>query len=330
MSTFSAASLQNTAPDPTRHVNYSQGMVLGVDDFIQEFAYLNGRGQWLARDLLGYGTLCGLQVFVKTDADGPVVHVTAGTAVNPRGQLIRVPLEQCANLKKWLAVKTNQQALAATSALPPAKLYVVLCYRACPTDDVPIPGEPCRSEEELSAPSRWTDDFKLELRTEPPDQCEEEAVRAFTKWLNAHLEIGEYASMPLDDFKNAIRNAAQPLSSPPCPSPEFAFESPPAMLVINTADANRYLRAAFLVWVTELRPRWRARLLPSEVGCSSAATGQETVNAWECVLLAELDFSATPEWEIAGSVTVNEDQRPYLLHLRMQQEWLLRKGVYQE
>jgi len=29
--------------DPSKHVNYTFGMLLGVDDFKQEFAYLSGR-----------------------------------------------------------------------------------------------------------------------------------------------------------------------------------------------------------------------------------------------------------------------------------------------
>ena len=28
--------------DLTKHVNYTSGMILGVDDFTQEFAYLSG------------------------------------------------------------------------------------------------------------------------------------------------------------------------------------------------------------------------------------------------------------------------------------------------
>ena len=31
------------APDPAKHMNYTQGMVLGVEDFTQEFVGLHGR-----------------------------------------------------------------------------------------------------------------------------------------------------------------------------------------------------------------------------------------------------------------------------------------------
>ena len=53
--------------DPSKHVNYSFGMVLGVDDFTQEFAYHAGRDQWMMRDAVGYGTLSGLAVTVGRD-----------------------------------------------------------------------------------------------------------------------------------------------------------------------------------------------------------------------------------------------------------------------
>ena len=67
-----ATALDTVDFDPTQHVNYAKGMVLGVDDFRQEFAYLSGRDQWLVRDAIGYGTASGLHVFVESDgADGP-------------------------------------------------------------------------------------------------------------------------------------------------------------------------------------------------------------------------------------------------------------------
>src|SRR5438093_10069693 len=104
------ATLREPPPDPSKHVNYTLGMVLGVDDFTQEFAYLAGRDQWLARDLLGYGTVSGLDVTIRTDARGREVFVAPGVAVNPRGQLIRVNFAQCAYLKPWLA--NNQPKVA--------------------------------------------------------------------------------------------------------------------------------------------------------------------------------------------------------------------------
>jgi hypothetical protein len=198
MTTFTQAAPGQPRPDPAKHVNYTYGMVLGVDDFTQEFAYLAARDQSLAADLAGYGTICGLAVGYETTYDGPArgprVSVSPGTAVTPSGQFVCVCPAQCAYLVDWLASRRADvvTALGGTpGATPPASgsldVYVVLCYAECLTDQVPVPGEPCRSEDELLEPSRIRDYFLLSLRLKPPDdpppQDEEEAVRAFTAWL---------------------------------------------------------------------------------------------------------------------------------------------------
>src|SRR5438067_4377356 len=124
MTTFTAstAAVRVAPPDPHKHVYYNLGMVLGVDDFNQEFAYLLGRDQWLARDTIGYGTVCGLRVFVDTDNSNgkarPRVSVAPGTAISPRGQLIRVTPQQCAYLNDWLIANKDQVTSALNS--PPS------------------------------------------------------------------------------------------------------------------------------------------------------------------------------------------------------------------
>jgi competence ComEA-like helix-hairpin-helix protein len=301
----------STAPDPHKHVKYSLGMVLGVDDFDQEFAYLSQRDQWLARDTIGYGTVCGLKVSLETDERGPRVSVEPGVAINPRGQLIRVTPAQCAYLNDWL--DAHREDVIRELGSPPADqltLYVVLCYRACPTDPVPIPGEPCRDETSATVNSRLKDDFQLALRFTPPDQTEENAVRDFVEWLS-HIEVSDGAtSHSLEDFLAAIRDGAQ-LSSPPSPPSDFMYGSPPAGIVINHADACEYLRAALRVWVTELRPLWRG------VACDGSTPDEE------CVLLAQLEVPVVDGLASSDEdVVVNEEQRPFLVHLRMLQEWL--------
>jgi hypothetical protein len=330
MSCFSSHTNSMTVaePNPAKHVNFNVGMVLGVDDFTQEFAYLSGRDQWMARDLIGYGTVRGLNVRIEVDATrGPRVVVEPGVALSPRGQLICVPAAQCAYLRNWVA--DHAEEIAPNVGSPPDSdlpLYVVLCYRNCPTDNVPIAGEPCRSEDKLMAPSRLTDDFSLELRLEKPNQREEDAVRDFVAWLKQVVVSESEASTPLDQFLQAIRDAAavwlsSPLSSPP---EDFMFGSPPAALVINAADASEYFRAAFRVWVTELRPRWIARWH----GCSAIHIEGDEPRDEACVLLAELTVPLLPlspgTFDIPNEeIPVNQSERPYLVHLRLLQEWVL-------
>src|SRR5579864_1040664 len=175
-------------PDPHKYVNYTLGMLLGVDDFLQEHAYLSGYDHWLTRELLGYGTASGLQVSFETDEkQRPRVLVQPGVAVSPRGELMRVTPTQCAYLNDWIAA--NRLSLGDTPKNP-LTLYVVLSYRPCPTDTVPIAGEPCRSEDNLMASSRLSDDFTLGLSLTPPDQIEEAALRAFVAWLR-QVQVGD-------------------------------------------------------------------------------------------------------------------------------------------
>jgi hypothetical protein len=334
-------------PDTSKHVNYTLGMVLGVDDFKQEFAYLSGRDQWIARDLIGYGTVRGLCVKTETDAtEGPRVMVAPGVAISPQGQKICVPTAQCCALNSWLkaneakvrekVVGTINSPISSPISSPPSsglsvKVYVKLCYRECLTDNVLIPGEPCRSEENLSQPSRIMDDFHLKLCLETPKQIEEEAVRDFVDWLKrVKVTNAQGASTPLKDFLKAIRDAvdksfSSPIYSPLSP-PDFMLGSPPPSLHIHPDDACKYLRAAFRLWATELRPRWIERWH----GCGATAPNKGANDtAEECVMLAELEvplLPASPGGFIVNDVAeikVNEERRPFVLHLRALQEWLL-------
>lgn len=325
MSSFSprVAGSNDARPDPTKHVNYSLGMVLGEDDFKQEFAYLSGRDQWTARDLLGYGTVNGLAVSVTFDADARTeVVITPGAAVSPRGQLIRVTPTQCADLRDWVRQERHRERLsklAGTAARVP--VYVVLSYRECATDDVPIPGEPCRSEEDSMEASRLSDNFRLELSFDPPAAGEEEALRDFVGWLGQTAVVGDESAGPFatrEQFEAAVRGAAGP-QSPPASPPDYMHGSPPAALRVRSSDACEFLRAGLRIWVTELRPLWGGKgsapgLPPNEEG----------------VLLAELSVpvekTAGGRWELQhpglAETEVDQERRPFVLHLRMLQEWI--------
>lgn len=326
--------------DPTKHVNYTYGMVLGVDDLTQEFAYHSGRDQRMMRDSIGYGTVSGLRVTVAPNANGETeVNVTPGMAVSPRGQLIHVNTAQCAHLGKWLAIAKNKKAVSDEVGMPPASpvtLSVVLCYRSCPTDKVPVPGEPCRSEEDTMAYSRLRDDFKLELRVKQaakppsPDQREEDALRDFIKWLNEHLVLTEDEDNLTSeaDFITAVLDAAHPSVLPPDElPPDFMLDNSPANpMLIHVSQAHEFRRIAFRLWVTELRPRWRPlRFNTHSASCAPDNSDMGTITDDNCVLLANLRVTLTADGLLDTSTPVNvlEDRRPYLVHQRMLQEWLM-------
>jgi hypothetical protein len=332
-------------PDPTKHVNYTLGMILGVDEFTQEFAYLSERDRWAIRDLAGYGTIWGLRVSARMNAGQPEVVVEPGVATSPSGRLIRVAPAQCASINAWL--KASHQALV-DRGLPPLgpslqRVYLVLCYRECETDLLPIPGEPCRSEADTLKPSRVTDDFRLELRFDAPDQREEDAVRDFVAWLQHHIEptSAPGSSVPLEDFVTALRAArvpppASPLAwSPSSPLDYMIDDSPLGTLPVFVEDLQRYLRAALRIWVTELRPLWRPNFLGDTHSCGGTLAPEATTHS-DCVLLAELDlpltrvpgdnqwfFRPAPGPDELADLEIREDNRPWLLSTRVLQEWLL-------
>lgn len=333
MSDFKTSAAANAAaPDPTKHVNYSYGMVLGVDDLTQEFAYHAWRDRWMMRDCVGYGTLSGLRVSVGDDKNGDAeVTVEAGTAVSPSGQLIRVAPRQCANLSKWLAFEKNREEIARHVNVPPGgdvRLYVVLCYRDCPTDEVPIPGEPCRDESDILAPSRLKDDFRLELRFKPPAQGEEDALRDFVKWLREHVAFtdetdGSVDLTDLETFVKRLRAAVSDPLSPPSP-PDFMLDSPLDVMTVAAENACEFLRAALRLWVTELRPLWRPDFFGGgSAGCANNVTPTPD-DADDCLLLAELlvPIDSSGGLDAAKEIVIDESRRPFVVSLRMLQEWL--------
>lgn len=311
-------------PDPRKHVNYVQGMVLGTDDLQQEFAYHQNQNQWLARDTIGYGTLSGLLV----EVNGNQISVSPGTALSPRGHLIRVAPRQCAALDAWLRLPDTQKALASRNIQPGGQFnaHVILCFRDCPTDPLPVPGEPCRCDSSATANSRITDDFRLELRFDPPAQREEDGVCDFVDWIRrVRTTADESGASSISDFINALRTAFSGLASPLESSPDFVSGSPPENLLLPCCRLGEYLRAALKLWVTELRPLWQA-VWAARIGGGCGCHGAEQTagtDSEECLLLATLTVGLGQTATTIGSIQVDDGRRPWVTHLRMLQELVL-------
>jgi hypothetical protein len=108
------------------------------------------------------------------------------------------------------------------------------------------------------------------------------------------------------------------LSSPP----GEGLTSPPGPLQIPASRASEYFDAAFRVWVGEIRRIWRA-------GMSAPASCADGTSADDSVLLAELQLplvlQENDHWVVDESarIEVRQERRPYLLHLRLLQEWVV-------
>lgn len=334
MSTFTSGSTTATSPvvDPRKRVRYLQGMVLGVDDFVQESTYHAHQNYRLAREAVGYGTLSGLHVTLKDRGKGLEAMVSAGAALDPCGRLICVPRDQCAVIGEWLRVQ--ETTLRGRGWLPGGTFsaHVVLTHRECLTDRQPVPGEPCRCEDYALQESRVLDDFCLELRPDRPPQREEDAIRDLFAWVRLiPLTSNPADGATVDEFADAVRSALEDPNASPVSPPDFFLGSPPSGLALLRDRLPEYWRALALLWVTELRPRWHLSCAAGACGggCTTEA-GATTTSADELaagVWLAELRLTlaaGTPF--ILASATVDQSGRPLVLHLRIVQECLLLAG----
>lgn len=341
--------LQSVAIDPRQRVNYTLGMVLGVDDFIQESTWHSATLRQVVRDLIGYGTVRGLKVGQRTTGDGPEVWVAPGVAIVPGGELARVASEQCALLNEWLESggETDQDkqrlhreavedAVTFGSPLDLANLrvYVVLDYAQCTTTPRPIPGEPCRSEDDVLVDSRIKDSFALSLQLRAPQRIEDQGVDGLLRWL-AQIPIVDVpeTSGQRAMFLSSLRSAA--LSAPV--GPPFLNAPPPNNLAFPRRALAEWLHDALRVYVTELRshPAW---LAPGQTAIGDPPSRPQDATASPSgLLLAELDIQLVrttsnvgPVWVVSsdpGAVAIEEQRRPTLLASSFTQAFLLRSAA---
>ena len=304
--------------DLSRHVNYTNGMILGADDYIQEFAYHAARDQWITRETLGYGTLSGLAVDVEADGKkGPRIRVTAGSAAAPSGQLICVGRDQCGSLNPWLADPkiADQVGERAARLTPPdaieLTLYLTLCYTDCAVAPVPIPGEPCRSAEELMRPSRIADDYTLNFSFAPPPMAEVEALALLDGFIAG---IAEDAGGGTDAKTLALLTTRAKLQLRLALGANDPVNDPADLAPISIHPDLRpaLLLAIRQLWVTRLRPL---------VAAQRCGTAGDAAN--DCVLLAILTVPVVnggSGWKVKKGATpdellvsIDESRRPLLL-----------------
>ncbi len=316
MNDFQPAYPDTVLLDPHKRVYYSHGLVLGVDEFVQEELYLLEKHRLHNRGLHGYGTVCGLHVGWHVRDGQPEVQVAPGIAIDPQGREIRVPDTRCSRLNEWL-VRHHDEVEALLGSPPSGSplllpLYVVLCHDECATDLVPVPSGPCQSLDRTTVPSRMADHFQLELRTELalPQQAEELAVRALGELLDTIPVNDTPGGLTHEEMAELVRGLI-PGASPPAGSPPAGH--------LEAGQAVALFRTAFRVWITEVRPV----LLEAGTNCVNGPP-QEA-----CVLLArvELQLTDTPAGlrvDDAVDPVIDDSDRPYLLHSRLLQEFLER------
>jgi len=298
-----------------KRVLYSHGLVLGVGELKTEQRFLLAQHDGHNRRLHGYGTGSGLALEILYPADGPECRVHPGWGIDPHGHDICVHDLQCAKLNQWLAQEQQRGDLSSPldiSGTSSVEAFVVLCYRECETDKVPIPVGPCLSLDKSMVASRIQEAFELRLLSEPPPQVEEGAMRRLGDILSrVSIASGSGGLTTPDDLVAEIRALATAASAP------GSIPSIPADLILDPANAEEILRTALRIFVTEVRP-----LLLPEGGACLNGPRDET-----CLLLGRLAFEATPgpngPQVVPNSVVIDESRRPLLFPTRLLQEGML-------
>jgi Repeat of unknown function (DUF5907) len=353
MSDFNTLPLTQTTLDPHKKVNYITGLVLGVDEFNQEQYYLLEKDRGHNRALHGYGTVNGLRVTVEPRDTGPEVVVSAGLAVDRHGREICVPATQCAQINAWLARHGEDVSIGSPPSSPPspAALYVVLCYSECKTDKVPIPGGPCRSENESIAPSRIADNFRLSLQTAPPPQPETIAGRRLADALKLveATDQPRYILDPADmqmvaDWLIGLAREEAPVARRVANGAALPDEMAPGMgtvleklakeaaelprvrpvlrpgwrgtIYLHDSQICQVLQMVFRIWTTEVRPA-----LLGGKGCLPGPADEG------CILLAKLEFDYDMDMKVTGNVRVDDSRRPFLITSALLQEIVLCAGL---
>ncbi len=194
MYNFSTRPLTHSVLNPNKRVRFVDGLVLGADEFTQEQIYMTERDRVHQRSLHGAGTVEGLSVTARSEADAIEIVVSPGKAIDSLGQMITVTEEQCATILSWVEGNREMvdELIAAERSVNPGmtvgtpveiSLYVLLGHNELETDFIPLPANPCRPEDDIAAPSRIQDGFSLRFSTIPAVDIVEEAKRELGAFL---------------------------------------------------------------------------------------------------------------------------------------------------
>ena len=314
MTTQPCVSLGTGTISPDLRVFYQYGMVLGLNDFLQEQTHNLGLDYHHERALHGYGTVYGLRVTASTPLDAPddvTLTVEPGMAIDQWGREITVPSAQCARLGTWLAAQEEAtQGTIAANLGPSGELvvYVVAAYAECADDLVPLPGQPCSTSAQAQVPSRLRDAWDIELRWAPPPMPAWDVVRQLAGLLNSVQVVAGLA--PSLSSEQAIIEAVLALTSPATPSDAPSMPGP-YQLPLETADEA--FDRIFTVWVTQVRPQ----LAPDLTAPDPAWDPSILLSAITCI--PEMPFS-TANPVISAYSDPDNTGRPYLLQTELIQE----------
>jgi hypothetical protein len=153
--------LLRTLSAPRRN-HYFYGKLMDVAHFEMEQRYINHKRWLLNQQALGEGVLCGLQVAAQ---DG-MLCVEPGMAVDGYGREIVKPLRTCVD--PWTLTDPCGQSQSLLSKEARHQVSLLLCYKECLTDYMPVLVSDCGGEQAAAA-GTLVETFALAVREGLPD-----------------------------------------------------------------------------------------------------------------------------------------------------------------
>jgi hypothetical protein len=132
--------------------NYFSGKLLSAEDLKLEQDYFLDKTRLHNRCLHGCGVACGLGIAVGTGAS-PVVKVEPGCAIDSFGNLIEV---------------TETVEMSFDPGVKQSACYILLRYKECASDGVPVPLEPDQNGSGATQPNRIRETFEVYFEEQDP------------------------------------------------------------------------------------------------------------------------------------------------------------------
>jgi hypothetical protein len=156
-------------------LRYFFGQRLNVVDLTDEQAYVVGKQRFHNLRAHGVGILCGLLAarYVYPQGSDPnakttLLRVSKGGALDPCGREIIVGWDQCIDVAAWFA--QHPEAQGEVDANGSLRLWILLCYRECPSDPSPAPRDACGCTSDGCEFARIREGFELKLITDTEAQ----------------------------------------------------------------------------------------------------------------------------------------------------------------
>jgi DNA-binding beta-propeller fold protein YncE len=151
---------------PFTRNHYFTGKLLVERDFTDEQRYYMDKLRHHHQRLHGRGVVCGLRVreHPNPGCRDRFVCIEPGSAIDCCGREIIVREEECIDLYAFDAIRALRQQAEATART----LQITVCYRECPTEEIPVLYDECGCDDTQCAPNRILESYRFDVRLIDP------------------------------------------------------------------------------------------------------------------------------------------------------------------